>query len=126
MVVLFVPTFTSELFDNIYRHFILKWDSNHGRTNARLDKPAGGGKTGAWSAKSNNVNQWIQVTFLGDTRVTALGIQGRSDLDQWVTSYRVSYSHDGISFLLESTVSLNCGTRWQTYVLAGQHSYQQN
>ena len=28
-----------------------QWDPNHGATNARLDKPPGGGKTGAWSAK---------------------------------------------------------------------------
>lgn len=86
--------------------FYCKWDTNHGPTNARLNKPAGGGKTGAWSAKINDVNQWIQVTFIDDiTKVTAVGIQGRSDYDQWVTKFKVSYSADGLNFIRQDKVS---------------------
>ena len=70
-----------------------------------FDTPAGGGKKGVWAAKSNNLHQWIQVTFPGNTRVTAVGIQGRNDVDQWVTSYRVWTSVDGINFVLLDKVS---------------------
>jgi len=83
----------------------LKWDGNHGPTNARLDKPSGGGKTGAWSSRTNDVNQWIQVKFCEVTKVTKVGIQGRYDLDQWVTKFKVSYSLDGIHFTTQSKVS---------------------
>jgi len=86
-------------------YLILKWDSNHGPTNARLHKPSGGGKTGAWSAQVNDANQWIQVTFVDDlTKVTAIGIQGRYDYDQWVTKYKVSYSVDGTNFIKQAKV----------------------
>ena len=83
----------------------IKWDSNHGPTNARLNRPSGGGKTGAWSAKRNDRNQWIQVTFPEVTKVTKVGIQGRYDYNQWVTKFKVSYSLDGINFVILSKVS---------------------
>lgn len=84
----------------------MKWDVNHGPTNARLGKPSGGGKTGAWSSKTNDANQWIQVTFCEVTKVTKVGIQGRYDYDQWVTKFKVSYSLDGVHFTTQSKVSL--------------------
>ena len=87
-----------------YLCFICKWASNHGATNARLNKPAGGGKTGAWSAKDNNGNQWIQVFFTDVTKVTAVGIQGRSDLDQWVTKFKVAHSMNGADFVTQDKV----------------------
>ena len=83
----------------------IKWDSNHGPTNARLNRPSGGGKTGAWSAKRNDRNQWIQVTFPEVTKVTRVGIQGRYDYNQWVTKFKVSYSLDGIDFVILGKVS---------------------
>ncbi|XP_022809858.1 uncharacterized protein LOC111346861 [Stylophora pistillata] len=81
-----------------------QWDANHGPSNARLDRPSGGGKTGAWSARTNDVNQWIQVTFSEITKVTGVGIQGRYDYNQWVTKFKVSYSLDGIHFSTLSKV----------------------
>ncbi|XP_078346349.1 uncharacterized protein LOC144631708 isoform X1 [Oculina patagonica] len=81
-----------------------EWDGNHGPTNARLNRPSGGGKTGAWSSKTNDVNQWIQVTFSEDTKVTKIGIQGRYDYDQWVTKFKVSYSLDGVHFTTQSKI----------------------
>ena len=82
----------------------MKWDRNHGPTNARLNRPSGGGKTGAWSSKTNDANQWIQVTFSENTEVTQVGIQGRYDYDQWVTKFKVSYSLDGLHFTTQSKV----------------------
>ena len=83
-------------------------NSNHGPTNARLNFQAANGKTGAWSAKSNDVNQWLQVDFGHPLQVAHIQTQGRQDCgcDQWVTSYAVSYSHDNIN--------------WQMYTHNGQ------
>ena len=75
-----------------------EWNSNHGPSNARLNFQAGGGRTGAWSSKTNDVNQWLQVDLGQKTRVTGIRTQGRSDFDQWITSFTVSYSDDGVNF----------------------------
>ena len=71
-----------------------EWDKNHGPENARLNVAAANGKTGAWSSKSNDLNQWIQVDFGRNVKVTKFATQGRSDYEQWVTSYTLSYSVD--------------------------------
>ena len=89
----------------LFCFFNCKWDGNHGATNARLNKPNGGGKTGAWSAKENNVNQWLQVTFPNVVKVTAVGIQGRYDADQWVTKFKVAYSSNGAVFVTQDKVT---------------------
>ena len=93
------------LSNKICLHYCSKWGANHGPTNARLNRPSGSGKTGAWSAKRNDANQWIQVTFSEVTKVTGVGIQGRYDYNQWVTKFKVSYSRDGIHFVILSKVS---------------------
>ena len=90
--------------DYLFVSFDCQWNSNHGATNARLNKPSGGGKTGAWSAKANDVNQWLQVTFPNVVKVTAVGIQGRYDYDQWVTKFKVAYSDNGADFVTQDKV----------------------
>ena len=75
-----------------------EWDSNHSPQNARLNFPGGGGKAGAWSARRNDRNQWLQVDFELKATVTEILTQGRRDHNQWVTSYTVSYSRDGNHF----------------------------
>ena len=42
----------------------------HGTTNGRLNFKAGGGKTGAWSARTNDVHQWLQVDLGAKAEVT--------------------------------------------------------
>ena len=59
---------------------------------------AGSGKYGSWAAGTNNVNQWFQVDFGSWTKVSAVATQGRQDSDQWVKSYSLSYSYDGVFF----------------------------
>ena len=66
---------------------------------------AGGGKTGAWSSRTNDKAQWIQVDFGEVKRVTQVASQGRSDHAQWVTRYRVSYSTSGKGFKFQDHVS---------------------
>ena len=51
--------------------------------------------SGAWSAKTNDANQWIQAEFESDFRITGLQTQGRNAKDQWVKEYKISYSMNG-------------------------------
>ena len=47
--------------------------------NGRLNFRASGGRTGAWSAKFNNVNQWLQIDLKQQTVITGISTQGRED-----------------------------------------------
>ena len=53
---------------------------------------------GAWCAAIKDEHQWIQVDLGLLLKVTGVIIQGRQDLDQWVTSYEVLHSVDGDKF----------------------------
>ena len=51
---------------------------------------------GAWAAKINDQNQWIQADLEAMHRILSVTTQGRySRHNQWVSSYYVSYSQDG-------------------------------
>ncbi|XP_072041290.1 lactadherin-like [Amphiura filiformis] len=71
----------------------------YGANNARLNRAAMTGTTGAWSAQTNDGNQWIQVALGVPTWVTGVLIQGREDWSppqwQYVTRFKVQYSEDG-------------------------------
>ena len=75
-----------------------EYNAAHGATNGRLNFKVGGGKTGAWSARQNDVHQWLQVDLEGKSEVTGIKIQGRQEADQWVTSFTISYSSDGTTY----------------------------
>ena len=65
---------------------------------ARLHGNPLNGKQGAWCARANNVDQWLQVDFGKYVKVQGVATQGRQNAAQWVTSYRLSYSYDGVFF----------------------------
>lgn len=67
---------------------------DYGPENARLNKPSSNGKTGAWSALTSDVNQWIGVDLRSTKLVTGVATQGREDHPQWVTKFVISYSTD--------------------------------
>ena len=75
-------------------------NANHIPQFGRLNKIPASGKAGAWCAKSNDGNQWLQVSFGVQTTVTKVGTQGRYDADDRVTSYSLSYSVDGAHWVL--------------------------
>ena len=76
-----------------------EWNHHHGANNARLYFRSHSGRTGAWSAKVNDVNQWLQVDFQTPSLVLAISLQGREDCcNQFVRSYTVSWSNDGRTF----------------------------
>ena len=76
-----------------------EWDSNHAAIQGRLFFLAGSGKQGSWSARHNNLDQWLQIDLLDQiTKVTAVSTQGRNAYSQWVTKYKLQYSVDGVNF----------------------------
>ena len=75
-----------------------QWDNNHGASRARLHMQRNGNQRGSWSARTNDLNQWLQVDLGGYTTLTRVATQGRSDHDQWVTKYNLQYSDDGVIF----------------------------
>ena len=68
--------------------------------NARLNLQALPDRQGSWSAGTDDVNQWLQFD-LGDqyTSVTRVATQGRQDHTEWVTTYNLQYSDDGVTFI---------------------------
>ena len=59
---------------------------------------------GSWRADNGDQNPWIQVDFLRPVTVTGIITQGRSGSDQWVTTYKLAYSDDGITWTNDGTV----------------------
>ena len=76
-----------------------QFDANHAAIQGRLHFQKSPGKAGSWSARTNDVNQWLQID-LGNqaTKVTRLATQGRNAYSQWVTKYKLQYSQDGVTF----------------------------
>ena len=77
-----------------------EWDSNHAAQQARLHFVQTVHRTGSWSARSNDLNQWLQVDLLNTTRVSGVATQGRNGPSdsQWVTKYKLKYSEGGRAF----------------------------
>ena len=75
-----------------------EWDINLPAQQARLHFV----KTvyGAWSARSNDIHQWLQVDLLNTTRVSGVATQGRNGRSgsQWVTKYKLKYNEGGQAF----------------------------
>ncbi|KAI8502469.1 hypothetical protein Bbelb_200570 [Branchiostoma belcheri] len=72
------------------------WDVAHEPYRGRLNGVAG---VGAWSARTNTIGEWLQVDLGEMKTVTGTIIQGRyHGDDHWVTSYKLQYSEDGLSW----------------------------
>lgn len=67
--------------------------------NARLHYEGGSERIGAWTPNVNNKFQWLQVN-LGDwSKVAGVTIQGKHLVNEWVKSFSISYSYDGVLFV---------------------------
>ncbi|XP_066270084.1 uncharacterized protein [Branchiostoma lanceolatum] len=53
---------------------------------------------GAWRSKYNRIGEWLQVDLGEMKRVTGTIIQGWNGTDNWVTSYKLQYSTDRITW----------------------------
>ena len=76
-------------------------DESHGPSRSRLNTKPEGEQMGAWAAKDNDENQWLQVDLGKTVEVTRVGTQGSGDsAEHRVTSYTLSVSQDGEDFQL--------------------------
>ena len=76
-----------------------QWDSNHAPFQGRLRFQETFFRAGSWSARRNDLFQWLQVDLSSQyTKVTRVATQGRNAHSQWVTRYKLLYSKDGLSF----------------------------
>ena len=66
--------------------------------NGRLHFLYRSGRYGAWVARLNDGYQFLQVDFGSWTKVSRVAIQGRSDANQWVKSFSLSYGYDPVFF----------------------------
>ncbi|XP_078355885.1 uncharacterized protein LOC144640668 [Oculina patagonica] len=71
---------------------------NHAAVQGRLNFLKSGVKEGAWTAGSNNGNQWLQIYLGNQTLITGVATQGRSGACHWVTKYNLQYSDYGVNF----------------------------
>ncbi|XP_035668107.1 retinoschisin-like [Branchiostoma floridae] len=67
---------------------------------------SGTGWAGAWCASGIHGVHWLQVDLKSLSRIAGVITQGRADGDQWVTSYKLTFSSGG--------------TVWDTYAEEGQ------
>ena len=79
----------------------------------RLHAQEGDEVAGAWSALTNDVNQWLQVDLIYQyTNITRVATQGRhSSYSQWVTKYQLQYSNDGVHFQNYTGQGQNAATK---------------
>ena len=70
----------------------------HGPDRARLNQRNSHGRTGAWSARHNNHNQWLQIDLRTIANIRGVAIQGRYEAHQWVTQFILAYSQTGLHF----------------------------
>ena len=75
-----------------------QYNSGHRVQNGRLNFRARSGRTGSWSSRQNDRNQWLQVDFQRTTIITGVGTQGRQAYTQFVKSYTISFSNGGKGF----------------------------
>ena len=52
----------------------------------------------AWYAETHDQNQWLQVNLSRRVEIRRVATQGRHNSNQWVTSYMLNYSSDGVLF----------------------------
>ena len=75
----------------MYNHYYGPWS-------ARLQARNYGSTRGGWIAKYRNTHQFLQIDLGISSRVKRIATQGRYDANQWVKSYTVSYSNNGVKF----------------------------
>eukprot|EP00057_Strongylocentrotus_purpuratus_P003156 XP_003726048.2 PREDICTED: retinoschisin [Strongylocentrotus purpuratus] len=75
-----------------------EYDANHGSRRGRLNIAQVGALFGGWSAKTKDLNQWIQVDLLDTYSIVGVATQGRQDQFQWVSTFKIACSMNSITF----------------------------
>jgi len=73
-------------------------DTMHGYE-GRLNYKSTLGDRKSWAPVQADLNQWLQVDFLRHKAyVCAIATQGQDEVAQWVATYSLQYSNDGVVF----------------------------
>lgn len=77
-----------------------EWSYDEAAFQGRLHLQKTANMSGGWGAGVNDSNQWLQVDLSSRySKVTGIATQGRNgDDDEWVTTYKLQYSEDGVNF----------------------------
>lgn len=65
---------------------------------SRLDSKPGDKNGGSWSPRTNDLNQFLQVTFPQAVPVHGIIIRGNPMFDQYVTSFKMLHSYDSNTY----------------------------
>ena len=58
------------------------------------------GRPGSWAASRFDRNPWFQIDLENNMmKITRVATQGRPDIPQWVTRYKLQFSNDGKRFM---------------------------
>jgi hypothetical protein len=83
------------------------FNSNHAAKLCRLNSIDGQAN---WSAKKNDRKQWLQIDLGKIESILGVAVQGRFNLDQWVTMYNLQISSDLNSWKIIENI-LGCNDR---------------
>ena len=76
-----------------------EWSNDEAAFQGRLHLQETALTSGGWGAEVNDSNQWLQVDLSTRySKVTSVATQGNGYDDEWVTTYKLQYSDDGVSF----------------------------
>lgn len=79
-----------------------EYDGNHAAFQGRLHFKGAPHLSASWSARTSDVNQWLQVDVGSDyaivTRVATQGRDSAQQSSQWVTKYTLQFSYDSVNF----------------------------
>ena len=81
---------------------------------------------GGWSAGVNNAFQWLQIDLGRPNKVVRISTQGRPTVNQWVTSYYLLYSQDGVYFAFYFERNTKKVGFISFYVFLGDRNLKQN
>lgn len=98
---------------SMYNHYYGPWC-------ARLQAQNRGQTRGGWIVKYRNTKQWLQVDLGTVSIVKRIATQARYDANQWVTSYTVSYSNNGVRFFPYKQARR---TRVRIFLFLSQHGW---
>ena len=74
------------------------WASRCKPWQARLNNIKTNGSSGSWSTRLNAIGQYLQIDLGKERVVSKITTQGRPLRDQWVTSYKLLFSSDGVKW----------------------------
>eukprot|EP00057_Strongylocentrotus_purpuratus_P015927 XP_011670401.1 PREDICTED: lactadherin-like [Strongylocentrotus purpuratus] len=74
------------------------YDLNYTASDGRLNGGVTPNEKAAWLARDDDIDKWVKIDLGRTSNVTGVIVQGRFELAQWITSVKVSYSLDNVTW----------------------------